>query len=104
MTSFFRFKSSTRNSSNLRGYNGLWQKARRTFLDHNPLCIMCLEDGVTAAATVVNHKVPHRGDQKLFWDQSNWEAVCKPHHDRHCQIRDNGGDIRRIDLDGWPVE
>lgn len=31
-------------------------------------------------ATVVDHIVPHRGDQKLFWDRSNWQPLCEHHH------------------------
>ena len=30
----------------------------------------------------VDHIIPHRGDQKLFWDRNNWQALCKPCHDR----------------------
>jgi 5-methylcytosine-specific restriction protein A len=33
------------------------------------------------AATVVDHVVPHRGDQRLFWDTANWAPSCKPCHD-----------------------
>jgi 5-methylcytosine-specific restriction protein A len=33
-------------------------------------------------ATVVDHIVPHRGNQKLFWDRKNWQSLCKTHHDR----------------------
>lgn len=24
---------------------------------------------------------PHRGDPVLFWDQTNWQPLCKHHHD-----------------------
>ena len=47
----------------------------------HPLCVMCTAEGVTQAAEVVDHVVPHRGDQTLFWDQCNWQALCKLHHD-----------------------
>jgi 5-methylcytosine-specific restriction protein A len=30
---------------------------------------------------VVDHRVPHRGDDHLFWDRSNWQAMSKPCHD-----------------------
>lgn len=30
--------------------------------------------------TVVDHIVPHRGDQKLFWDRGNWQPLCEHHH------------------------
>jgi 5-methylcytosine-specific restriction protein A len=31
---------------------------------------------------VVDHIVPHRGREQLFWDESNWQALCKACHDR----------------------
>ena len=39
--------------------------------------------------TVVDHIVPHRGDQKLFWDKSNWQPLCKACHDRKTWREDN---------------
>jgi 5-methylcytosine-specific restriction enzyme A len=30
---------------------------------------------------VVDHKVPHRGDEARFWDEGNLWALCKPCHD-----------------------
>jgi 5-methylcytosine-specific restriction protein A len=32
-------------------------------------------------ATVVDHIVPHRGDPVLFWDEANWQGLCKLCHD-----------------------
>jgi len=72
-----------------RGYGGKWQRERASFLRENPLCVDCLEAGVVAAATVVDHKVPHRGDQKLFWDRDNWQPLCDSHHSSDAQRRDN---------------
>lgn len=40
------------------------------------------------AATVVDHIIPHRGDQKLFWDRSNWQALCKSCHDSKTMTED----------------
>ena len=57
------------------------RRARR-FLRRNPLCVECLKRGRIAPATVVDHIVPHRGDEKLFWDERNWQALCKACHDR----------------------
>ena len=31
---------------------------------------------------VADHRKPHRGDERLFWDPSNLETLCKPCHDR----------------------
>ncbi|MBR3020599.1 MAG: HNH endonuclease [Clostridia bacterium] len=38
--------------------------------------------GKSTPATVVDYTIPHRGDHKLFWDQDNWEPLCKECHDR----------------------
>jgi len=68
-------------TSTQRGYGYKWQKARETYLRSHPLCVYCEREGRVTAATVVDHKVPHRGDQELFWCQDNWQSMCKPHHD-----------------------
>lgn len=68
-------------SAGSRGYGKAWQKARREYLNAHPLCVECMKEGVYHKATVVDHIVPHRGDEKLFWDRTNWQALCKRHHD-----------------------
>ena len=65
-----------------RGYDSKWQKVSREFLRAHPLCDECMKQGRYEKATVVDHIVPHRGDQELFWDRSNWRALCKRCHDR----------------------
>jgi len=64
-----------------RGYNYKWEKARERFLSANPLCCYCQRKGLITAASVVDHIEPHRGDQSLFWNESNWQPLCKPCHD-----------------------
>lgn len=82
-------------SSTERGYGYAWQQARLRFLAANPLCVMCTDDGRVTVATVVNHKVPHRGDQALFWDsENNWEPLCKRHHDSDAQMAEKSGRVR----------
>ena len=34
---------------------------------------------------VCDHVQPHRGDERLFWDKSNLQTLCKPCHDKHKQ-------------------
>lgn len=70
-----------RGGSTKRLYGYAWQKARKDFLDEHPLCVMCLSEDRTTAASVVDHIKPHRGDARLFWDCSNWQSLCKDHHD-----------------------
>lgn len=66
-----------------RGYGWQWQKARKRFLERpeNVLCRMCESEGKLTVAKVVDHIIPHRGDHRLFWDESNWQPLCKWHHD-----------------------
>ena len=71
-----------RGSPASRGYDNRWREARAMFLSHHPLCVHCLSRGITQAATVVDHVTPHRGDQTLFWDQTNWQPLCERCHNR----------------------
>jgi len=70
-----------RPSAARRGYGPRWRRARAAFLAEHPLCAACQALGRVVPATVVDHVVPHRGDQRLFWDQSNWAPACKRCHD-----------------------
>lgn len=69
-------------SSTQRGYGYRWQQYRKQFLRTHPLCCRCEDEGRVVVANVVDHIRPHRGDQALFWDPANHQALCKPHHDR----------------------
>ena len=71
-----------------RGYNRAWQRARKEYLSAHPLCVMCMKEGRYKKASVVDHIKPHRGDQVLFWDRSNWQSLCKEHHDRKTLTED----------------
>ena len=62
-------------------YNRRWSRARKAFLSDHPLCIRCSTAGIYNTATVVDHIVPHRGCLERFWDQTNWQALCKRCHD-----------------------
>lgn len=63
-------------------YNARWKRLRIKFLDEHPLCEECKRSGFVKEADIVDHIVPHRGDLILFWDEGNWQALCKPCHDR----------------------
>lgn len=76
-------------TSTQRGYGYAWQKARAAYLAKYPLCAMCEAEGRVYPASVVDHKVAHRGDMTIFWDSTGWQSLCKPHHDSHAQKRDN---------------
>ncbi len=71
-----------RGSARKRGYNKQWEKESKGFLKEHPLCVECEKQGKFIPAQVVDHIVPHRGNQKLFWDKRNWQPLCKHHHDQ----------------------
>lgn len=73
---------SSRPCARKRGYTRRWERASKAYLREHPLCVKCLEDDRVESATVVDHIVPHRGDMKLFWDRSNWQAMCESCHNR----------------------
>ena len=81
-----------------------WRQARKRQLTAHPLCAVCLADGAITEATVVHHKTPHKGDERLFWDPSNHESVCKAHHDGPLQSEEAIGYSRAVGADGWPAD
>lgn len=70
-----------RKSARERGYDAQWEKYRKEFLINHPLCEDCLSKKILRAATVVDHIVAHKGDERLFWDGQNHQALCKQCHD-----------------------
>ncbi|MDV7638712.1 HNH endonuclease signature motif containing protein [Acinetobacter baumannii] len=76
-------------SSTERGYGYRWQKARERFLRSNPLCVYCKAKGLVEVATVVDHIIPHRGDQEIFWDESQWQSLCASCHSSTKQKEEN---------------
>lgn len=77
-----------RKNAVLRGYGRVWQKDRKFFLKRHPWCIRCKAKGRLVPATVVDHIKPHRGDEKLFWDETNWQPLCKSCHDHKTMTED----------------
>jgi len=74
------WRSDKRTSSD-RGYGYAWQQARARYLESHPLCVMCEAEGRVTLAGVVDHIIPHKGDQTLFWDsEKNWQSLCLKHH------------------------
>ena len=64
-----------------RGYGHKWRVYREGYLRRYPLCKPCEAKGRLTSATIVDHIKDHRGDQRLFWDASNHQPMCKGCHD-----------------------
>ena len=82
-----------RGTARERGYSAAWERARAGYLRSHPLC-QCPDCGEGTLrlmpASVVDHKVPHKGDTALFWDRDNWQAMSKACHDRKTSREDGG--------------
>lgn len=93
-----------RGSSAQRGYGSRWQRYRKGFIAANPLCVFCLRMGRTEPTTVVDHIIPHRGDDTLFWDPSNHQGLCATCHSSTKQAEEKSGHRRGCDVDGNPID
>ncbi len=83
--------------------NRRWARRARLQLKLEPLCRMCLADGVVAPAEVADHVVPHKGDAALFW-RGELQSLCKAHHDSSKAQIEAKGFVDDIGADGWPVD
>ena len=84
-----------------RMYNRRWQRARLRFIKRNPLCVVCDSRGRVRPTQEVDHIKPHRGCDKLFWNEKNWQALCKRCHSRKTQREADRG--RRVVVCGQPA-
>lgn len=91
-----------RSSAHERGYGHRWRLARLNYLADNPFCVFCDKRGRLTPATVVDHIVPHRGDEALFWDVDNWQPLCKLCHDS-AKAREEHGNASGCDERGEPI-
>jgi 5-methylcytosine-specific restriction enzyme A len=57
---------------------------------------VCATPGCVRRACVVDHRIPHHGDNDLFFSRDNLQPLCKPCHDRKTARYDGGfGNARR---------
>lgn len=59
-----------------------WRKLRLVVLGENPLCVYCLENGITKEAAVVDHIVPVKKWEEGKLKQSNLQGLCHPCHNK----------------------
>lgn len=57
-----------------------WQRLRAQVLREQPCCQECRSRGRVVMSTDVDHIVPHRGDEDLFWARSNLQGLCHGCH------------------------
>lgn len=60
-----------------------WRNFRASWLQEHPTCAACERSGRLAAANVVDHISPHRGDVDAFWaavERREVQSLCEPCH------------------------
>ncbi len=86
-------------------YDGVrWRRVAKMFLDQNPLCAPCLKANLETPATIVHHKVEHKGDEALFWTWNNLESVCPSCHSGHIRVSEHVGYSQAADSLGIPID
>ena len=55
-------------------------------------------------SAVVHHLKPHKGDEELFFDIDNLQAVCWTCHSGDIQSAEVRGYSTEIGDDGWPID
>ena len=59
-----------------------WQKLRWACLVRDAFtCGFCKAVVADTSQLVADHRRPHRGDPRLFWDIENLQCLCKQCHD-----------------------
>ena len=82
----------------------VWKQTRLAVLQESPLCVRCMKLGRSIPATVVDHIIPHRGDETLFFDRDNLQSLCKPCHDgwKH-RVEIGALEKHEFGADGFPI-
>ena len=82
------------------GYTNEWLARARDYRRRHPLCAMCLKRGKVTPCQCVDHIIPHRGDEVLFWDETNWQSLCNRCHNGPKRREEEAA--RRLDRDRAP--
>lgn len=91
-----------RGSADERGYGAKWRKLRAAILSDEPLCRACHAAGYVTPASEVDHIIPHKGNQKLFWSMTNLQPLCKSCHSRKTAREDSRFACTRSGVGGHP--
>ena len=96
-----------RGTSVERGYDAAWKRLRDGYVRLQPFCELCIGEGkvppflvgvpdingitrLVNEPVVVDHVVPHRGDDGLRLDSRNLQTLCHSHHRRKTMAEGEG--------------
>lgn len=69
-----------RSKDNSKFYNSWkWRKARKIFIEKNPVCVKCEAEGIVNEAKFVDHiqRIEDGGEK---FDEDNLQSLCQFHH------------------------
>lgn len=61
---------------------GNWRVVARAYLAAHPFCVECKRHQRITLSAHVDHIRDHKGDERLFWNEANWQALCVSCHMR----------------------
>lgn len=67
-----------------------WRNDRKLFLEYNPYCYECTQEGVVVLANVCDHIIPIETYGGAVWSWLNRQGLCTTHHQRKRQKERNG--------------
>jgi 5-methylcytosine-specific restriction protein A len=84
-----------------------WRNMSTLQLKQEPLCRMCLDNGVVTPANVADHIEPHHGNPMMFWF-GKLQSLCSTHHSGDKAALERGASVKGfktdIGLDGYPID
>lgn len=80
------------NTHTNRLYDSRWRKFRNRYVRDNPLCALCLAEGLVSEGVELDHIKPI-SEGGAMYDQRNLQLLCRTHHARKRQLE---GQSRRF--------
>lgn len=84
-----------------------WRSRRMHQLADEPLCRSCKAAGRETLATIADHVIPHRGDERLFFE-GELQSLCDEEpwrcHSRVKQREERLGFSPAVGSDGFPID
>jgi len=108
-----RGQQCARPSAAKRGYDKHWKRLRLAHLSAHPLCVDCLAQGISTAASDVDHirkfKKNDGGiDDALRLDPANLQSLCHSHHSMKTNRNDRpdraASKVKGCTADGTPID
>lgn len=59
-----------------------WRKMSRHWLERNPICVKCYEQGIIRPAQIVDHVHEIKDDWSRRLDETNLQSLCRTCHNR----------------------